>query len=66
MQCKTDNSGLEKSLTLTKAYLTLVDLLKKNYNAKITEREGKIHSITGLAITATLIAVKNKTLMIVI
>ena len=38
-----------------------MDLLKKtDYNAKITEIEGKIPSINGLAITAVLTAVENK------
>ena len=38
-----------------------MDLLKKpNYNAKITEIENKIASISGLAITTTLIEVENK------
>ena len=35
-----------------------MDLKKRN--AKITEIEGKIPSITGLAITAVLTAVENK------
>ena len=40
----------------------LVDLLKKttDYNAKITEIEIKIPSISGLATSAALTAVKNK------
>ena len=33
---------------------------KTDYNAKITEIEGKVSSITGLATTAALIAVENK------
>ena len=37
-----------------------MDLLKKDYNAKITEIESNILSIIGLAITATLTAVENK------
>ena len=38
-----------------------MDLLKKpNYNAKITEIENKIASISGLAITTTLTEVENK------
>ena len=37
----------------TKTLLILVDLLKKtDYNAKTTEIEGKIPSITGLATTS--------------
>ena len=42
-------------------YLTLEDLLRKtDYNAKITEIEGKIPSISGLGISAALTAVENK------
>ena len=43
-------------------YLTVMDLLKKaDYNAKITEIESKIPSITWLATTAALTtAVENK------
>ena len=38
-----------------------MDLLKKaDYNAKITEIEGKMHSITGLSANAALTAVENK------
>ena len=39
----------------------LVDLLKTHYNAKITEIEGNILSISRLATTAALNAVENKT-----
>ena len=35
-------------------------LLKKHLNAKITEIEGKIPSITGLATNSALTAVENK------
>ena len=59
----TDKSSLEKnSMMRTKKYLILVDLLKKkkHYNAKITELEGKIPSITGLATISTLTTVENK------
>ena len=35
-------------MTLTKKYLMLIDLLKKEYNTNITETVGKIPSITGL------------------
>ena len=46
----------------TKTFLILVDLLRKtDYNTKIIEIEGKIPSITGLATTAALTAVENKT-----
>ena len=45
----------------TKNFLILVDVLKKtDYNAKITEIEGKIPSISGLATIAALTTVKNK------
>ena len=45
----------------TQKYLILVNLLKKtDYNAKITETEGKIASISGLATNAALTAVGNK------
>ena len=38
-----------------------MDLLKKtDYNAKITEIEGKISSISPLAATATLTAIENR------
>ena len=35
-------------------------LLKTDYNSKITEIEGKIPSISGLATNAALTAVENK------
>ena len=38
----------------------MVFLKKNNYNAKTTEMEGNIPSISGLATSTTLIAVKNK------
>ena len=45
----------------TKKILMLVDLLKKtDYNAKSTEIEGKIPSISGLATNFALITVENK------
>ena len=37
-----------------------MDLLKKDYNAKITEIDGKIPSISALATILTLTAVENK------
>ena len=41
--------------------LVLVDLIKTQIiNSKITENEGKIPSITGLATNAALNAVKNE------
>ena len=61
-KCGTDKSDLEKkTMTLIKKYLPLVGLLiKTDYNAKITEIDGKISSITGLATTAALNVVENK------
>ena len=58
----TDKSDLEKEITDTeKNFLIIVDLLKKtNYNTKITEIEGIILSISGLATNAALTAVENK------
>ena len=45
----------------TKELLIPVDMLKKTlYNAKLTEIEGRIPSITGLATTSALTAVENK------
>ena len=44
--------------------LILVDLLKMTDYAKITDIEGKIPSIIGLAITAVLTAVENKILSV--
>ena len=44
----------------TQKFLILVDLLKKDYNTKITETESKILSISGLATNAALTAVENK------
>ena len=58
----TDKSDLEKEITDTeKNFLIIVDLLKKtDYNTKITEIEGIILSISGLATNAALTAVENK------
>ena len=57
----TDKSNLEKkSRTLTRKYLMLVGLFKKDHNAKITEIEGKMPSVTGLVTTASLNGVENK------
>ena len=49
-------------MMLAKKHLILVDLLikKTDYNAKVTEIKGKIPSITGLATTAAVNAIKNK------
>ena len=53
------NQIYKKNLIMQmRKYLIVEDLLKKtNYNAKITETEGKIPSITGLATTAALTAI---------
>ena len=64
-QYNTDKSSLENKINdADKKYLILVELLKKqtDYNAKITEIEGKIPSITGLATiyALNLNDVKNK------
>ena len=49
-----------------KKYVILVNLLKKtDHNAKISEIESKIPSISGLATTAAFIAVENKILILV-
>ena len=44
----------------TKKFLMLVDLLKTDYSAKITEIESKIPSTSGLATNSALTAVENK------
>ena len=45
----------------TKKFLIWVDLLKKtDYNAKFTEIEGRIPSISGLATTVALTRIENK------
>ena len=44
-----------------KKILVLVVWLKKtDFNTKVTEIEGKIHSITGLATNSELTAIENK------
>ena len=40
--------------------MLVVWLKKTGFNAKITEKEGKIPSISGLATTSALTAVENK------
>ena len=56
-----DKSDLEKKISnADKKIPDISELIKKNnYNAKTTEIEGKIPSITGLATTAALTAVEN-------
>ena len=44
----------------TKKFPMLVNLLKENYNSKISETESKIPSISGLATNSALTAVGNK------
>ena len=54
-------SDLEKKISdADKKILMLVAWLKTDYNSKVTEIEGKIPSITGLAMSSALTAVKNK------
>ena len=57
-----DKLDLEKKISnADKKIPDISELIKKNnYNAKITEIEGKIPSITGLATTAALTTVENK------
>ena len=47
-------------MMLTSKYPIQVDLLKTDYNAKITETEGKTPNITRLATTVALNAVGSK------
>ena len=58
----TDKSGLEKKIHDTSK--KIIDarrlVIEPDYNAKITDIEGKIPRITGLAATAALNAVNNK------
>ena len=58
----TDKSHLEMKISdADKKIPDISGLAKKtDYNAKITEIEGKIHSITGLATTVALTVVENK------
>ena len=58
----TDKSGLEKKINdADKKIPDISDLaIKTDLNAKITEIEGKMLSITGLATKSTLTAVENK------
>ena len=57
-----DKSDLEKKISdADKKICDTSELVKElNYNAKNTEIEGKIPSITGLATTSSLTAVENK------
>ena len=59
-----DKSNLEKKISdAGKKILDTSGLVKKiDYNSKITEIEGKMASITGLATTSALTAVENKIL----
>ena len=60
-QYDTDKSDLEKTISdADKKFLILVNLLKKNYNAKISEIENKAPSLGGLATNSALTAVENK------
>ena len=53
--CDTDKSELEKKIPGASKHVK-----KTDYNAKISEIEGKIPSISGLATTSVLTAVENK------
>ena len=59
-----DGSDLEDKISkIEKKYLILVVWLKKtDFNTKVTEIEGKIPSVTGLAANLELTAVENKIL----
>ena len=57
----TDKSDLEKKISnAEKTFQMLVDLLKTYYNATITEVEGKVPSISGLATLAALTAAEKQ------
>ena len=57
-----DKSNLKKLRIQTKKYLILVNLSKKtDYNAKTTEIENAIPSISGLATNSALTAVEKNT-----
>ena len=58
----TDKSDLKKIIhDVEKKFLILVGLLKEtDHNAKITEIDGKMPNISGLATTTALTAVENK------
>ena len=58
----TDKSGLEKKIHDTSKKIVDASrlVIEPDYNAKITDIEGKIPRITGLAATAALNAVNNK------
>ena len=63
----TDKSDLEKKISdpdqkIPDASGLFLKKKKTDYNAKITKSEGAIPSITGLATTAALTAVKDKIL----
>ena len=57
-----DGSDLEKKISdIDKKITNVSDLVKKNcFNTKVTEIEGKILSISGLATNSALTAVGNK------
>ena len=57
-----DGSDFEDKITkIDKKMSDISDLVKKTgFNAKITEEEGKIPSITGLATNSALTAIKNE------
>ena len=57
-----DGSGVEKKISDVDKKIPVRGLVKKktDFNIKITEIEGKIPRITGLATNSALTAVKNK------
>ena len=56
-----DGSDFEDKISkIGKKYLMLVVWLKADFNAKVTEIEGKIPSISGLATNSALIDIANK------
>ena len=54
-----DKLELKKKIPDTSSFVK-----KSNYNAKVSETEGKIPSINGLATTSALTAVENKILSV--
>ena len=61
-QYNTNKSGLKKIINGAdkKVPHTSVLVKKTDYNATITDIEGRVHSITGLATTVALNTVENK------
>ena len=57
---QTNYTQIRKLVMQTKRFLILAGLLKTDYNATVSEKEGKIPSISGLATNSALTAVENK------